>query len=277
MLPALMQATSRESLARLREALEQAARGQDAATVATEGDELGEVARVLSGEPGVRRALADPSASEDNRAALVRTLFGSRVSPGTLELLTTAVQSHWSSAGDLVDALTDAGHRAAFISAEKDGSFDTVEEEIFRFSRILDANGELEQRLSDQTAPLQSRRQLLDRLIGGKLSPISTRLLESVLANPRVRSMANSVEGLVDDAAARRRSAVAIVKAPMALSAAQEQRLTTALSRIYGREMSVSVDVDPAVMGGLRVQVGEDVIDGSVAGQLDAIQRRFAG
>lgn len=277
MLPALMQATSRESLARLREALEQAARGQDAATVATEGDELGEVARVLSGEPGVRRALADPSASEDNRAALVRTLFGSRVSPGTLELLTTAVQSHWSSAGDLVDALTDAGHRAAFISAEKDGSFDTVEEEIFRFSRILDANGELEQRLSDQTAPLQSRRQLLDRLIGGKLSPISTRLLESVLANPRVRSMANSVEGLVDDAAARRRRAVAIVKAPMALSAAQEQRLTTALSRIYGREMSVSVDVDPAVMGGLRVQVGEDVIDGSVAGQLDAIQRRFAG
>lgn len=277
MLPALMQATSRESLARLREALEQAARGQDAATVATEGDELGEVARVLSGEPGVRRALADPSASEDNRAALVRTLFGSRVSPGTLELLTTAVQSHWSSAGDLVDALTDAGHQAAFISAEKDGSFDTVEEEIFRFSRILDANGELEQRLSDQTAPLQSRRQLLDRLIGGKLSPISTRLLESVLANPRVRSMANSVEGLVDDAAARRRRAVAIVKAPMALSAAQEQRLTTALSRIYGREMSVSVDVDPAVMGGLRVQVGEDVIDGSVAGQLDAIQRRFAG
>ena len=277
MLPALMQATSRESLARLREALEQAARGQDAATVATEGDELGEVARVLSGEPGVRRALADPSASEDNRAALVRTLFGSRVSPGTLELLTTAVQSHWSSAGDLVDALTDAGHQAAFISAEKDGSFDTVEEEIFRFSRILDANGELEQRLSDQTAPLQSRRQLLDRLIGGKLSPISTRLLESVLANPRVRSMANSVEGLVDDAAARRRRAVVIVKAPMALSAAQEQRLTTALSRIYGREMSVSVDVDPAVMGGLRVQVGEDVIDGSVAGQLDAIQRRFAG
>lgn len=277
MLPALMRATSRESLARLREALEQAARGQDAATVATEGDELGEVARVLSGEPGVRRALADPSASEDNRAALVRTLFGSRVSPGTLELLTTAVQSHWSSAGDLVDALTDAGHQAAFISAEKDGSFDTVEEEIFRFSRILDANGELEQRLSDQTAPLQSRRQLLDRLIGGKLSPISTRLLESVLANPRVRSMANSVEGLVDDAAARRRRAVAIVKAPMALSAAQEQRLTTALSRIYGREMSVSVDVDPAVMGGLRVQVGEDVIDGSVAGQLDAIQRRFAG
>ena len=277
MLPALMQATSRESLARLREALEQAARGQDAATVATEGDELGEVARVLSGEPGVRRALADPSASEDNRAALVRTLFGSRVSPGTLELLTTAVQSHWSSAGDLVDALTDAGHQAAFISAEKDGSFDTVEEEIFRFSRILDANGELEQRLSDQTAPLQSRRQLLDRLIGGKLSPISTRLLESVLANPRVRSMANSVEGLVDDAAARRRRAVVIVKAPMALSAAQEQRLTTALSRIYGREMSVSVDVDPAVMGGLRVQVGVDVIDGSVAGQLDAIQRRFAG
>lgn len=277
MLPALMRATSRESLARLREALEQAARGQDAATVATEGDELGEVARVLSGEPGVRRALADPSASEDNRAALVRTLFGSRVSPGTLELLTTAVQSHWSSAGDLVDALTDAGHQAAFISAEKDGSFDTVEEEIFRFSRILDANGELEQRLSDQTAPLQSRRQLLDRLIGGKLSPISTRLLESVLANPRVRSMANSVEGLVDDAAARRRRAVAIVKAPMALSAAQEQRLTTALSRIYGREMSVSIDVDPAVMGGLRVQVGEDVIDGSVAGQLDAIQRRFAG
>ncbi|GAB3297805.1 F0F1 ATP synthase subunit delta [Epidermidibacterium keratini] len=277
MLPALMQATSRESLGSLRSSLEQAARSQDAPTVAAVGEQLSEVSRVLSQEPGVRRALADPSASEQNRAELVRRLFGSRVSPASLDLLSAAAQSQWSSAGDLVDALTDLGQQAAFISAEKDGSFNTVEEEIFRFSRILDANGELEQRLSDQTAPVAARRQLLDRLIGGKLSPISTRLLESVLANPRVRSIANSVEGLVDDAAARRRSAVAIVKSPMALSAAQEQRLTASLSRIYGREMSVSVDVDPSVMGGLRVQVGEDVIDGSVAGQLDAIQRRFAG
>lgn len=277
MLPALMQATSRESLARLRTQFEQATAGLDAAAANQAASDLTEIARLLGSEPALRRALADPSADERARAELAGRLFGSRVGEAARKVAVDASTFDWSTAGDLVDALTDVSHQAAFIGAEKDGSFGAVEEDIFRFSRTLDANGELEQALSDSSAPLERRQQLLGTLIDGKVNPVAGALLHSVLTNPRGRSMHNSVQGLVEDAAGRRRRSVAIVKSPTALTAAQEQRLTSTLSRIYGREISVSIDVDPNVLGGLRVQVGDDVIDGSIAGRIDDIQRRFAG
>lgn len=277
MLPALMQATSRESLGALREQLEQTAGGLDAEAAHQLSGDLRQLVGVLGSEPALRRALADPSASETARAELVGRLFGSRVGEPALGIAVSAAKSQWSTGGDVVDALGDLSHQAAFIGAEKDGSFAAVEEDVFRFGRALDANGELEQALSDGSAPLQKRQQLLSSLIDGKVSPVAAQLLHGVLANPRARSMHNSVQTLVEDAAGRRRRSVAIVKSPVPLTEQQEQRLTSALSRIYGREISVSVDVDKDVLGGLRVQVGDDVIDGSVAGRIDDIQRRFAG
>ncbi|WP_106849456.1 F0F1 ATP synthase subunit delta [Blastococcus sp. Marseille-P5729] len=277
MLPALMQATSRESLAGLREQLEQTAGGLQAAEAHALSSDLRAIVRVLAGEPALRRALADPSASETSRAELVGRLFAGQVGEPALGLTVTAAKSQWSTGGDVADALSDLSHQAAFIGAEKDGSFSSVEEDLFRFGRVLDANGELEQTLSDASAPLEKRQQLLGSLIDGKVNPLAGDLLHGILANPRAQSMHNSVQGLVEDAAGRRRRSVAIVKSPVALTDQQEQRLTAALSRIYGREISVSVDVDESVLGGLRVQVGDDVIDGSVAGRLDDIQRRFAG
>ncbi|WP_153502817.1 F0F1 ATP synthase subunit delta [Cumulibacter manganitolerans] len=272
-----MQATSRESLARLRDRLEQIAGGLDPQASLATSRELAAVAALLGKEPAVRRALSDPSASESSRTELAGRLFAHQVGETALGLVVAAATSAWSNAGDLVDGLTDLSHQAAFISAEQDGSFGSVEEEVFRFGRALDANGALEQALSDQSAPLENRQRLLGELIDGKAGPISAQLLHDVLANPRARSVYNSVQGLVEDAAARRRRSVAIVTSPIALSDDQERRLVASLSRIYGREISVSVDVDGSVLGGLRVQVGDDVIDGSVAGRLDDIQRRFAG
>lgn len=277
MQPALMQATSRETLTGLREQLEQTAGGLEAGATHALSKDLQGIAQVLAAEPALRRALADPSATENSRGELVARLFGNQVSAPALGLAVSAVKGQWSTAGDLVDALTDLSHQAAFIGAEQDGSFSTVEEELFRFGRTLDANGALEQALSDSAAPLEKREQLLGSLIDDKVGPLSAELLHGVLANPRARSMYNSVQGLIEDAAARRRRSVAVVKSPIALSDQQEQRLTASLSRIYGREIAVSVDVDPSLLGGLRVQVGDDVIDGSVAGRLDDIQRRFAG
>lgn len=277
MLPALMQATSRESLAGLRAQLEQTAGGLDATAAHTLADDLRAIVQVLAGEPALRRALTDPSASETSRGELVGRLFANQVGEPALGLAVAAAKAQWSTAGDIADALTDLWHQAAFIGAEKDGSFSSVEEDIFRFGRVLDANGELEQTLSDHSAPLEKRQQLLGSLIDGKVSPLAADLLHGILANPRAQSMHNSVQGLVEDAAGRRRRSVAIVKSPVPLSDEQEKRLTAALSRIYGREISVSVDVDSSILGGLRIQVGDDVIDGSVAGRLDEIQRRFAG
>ncbi|MFV0532392.1 MAG: F0F1 ATP synthase subunit delta [Cumulibacter sp.] len=276
MLPALMQATSRESLHGLRAQLDQSTATLEAQGAQALSGELAQVSDLLASEPGLRRALSDSSAQASSREQLATRLFGGQVSDSALELVKKATTQAWSKPGDLVDALTDLSHQAAFISAEKSGSFATVEEELFRFGRALDANGELEQTLSDASAPLAQRQQLLGALVKDA-NPITIGLLRSVLSNPRAASTYNSVQGLVEDAAGRRRRSVAVVTSPVVLTDEQERRLTSALSRIYGREVSVSIDVDPTILGGLRVQVGDDVIDGSIAGRLDDIQRRFAG
>lgn len=276
MLPALMQATSRETLHSLHATLDRVGSGLDAERAGVLSTELAEVAHLLDGEPALRRALADPSAEAQARESLARSLFGSRVSEATASVVVDAARAQWSTPGDLVDGINDLSHQAAFLQAEKDGSFATVEDELFRFGRVLDANGELEQTLSDVAAPVERKQQLMTGLVGGKVHPTTARLLSEIISTPRGQSVYNAVQTLVDDAAARRRRSVAVVKAPQPLTAEQESRLTGSLSRIYGREIAVSVDVDPTILGGLRVQVGDDVIDGSVSSRLNDIQRRFA-
>lgn len=277
MFPAMMQATSRDSLAALQSEVEQSLAPLDTSDAAQASRDLAQVSRLLVTEPAARRALTDPSAQADSRTRLAERLFGGRIGAAARDQVVRAANADWSTTGDLVDAINDVSQLAAFIAAEKDGSFGAVEEDLFRFGRVLDANGELEQALSDRSAPLERRDQLLGGLIDGKISPIAADLLHDVLANPRGTSMFSGVQRLVEAAAARRRRSVAVVKSPVSLTGAQEERLASSLARIYGREIAVSVDVDPAVQGGLRVQVGDDVIDGSVAGRIDDIQRRFAG
>lgn len=277
MLPAMMQATSRDSLAALRTDVEQTLAPLDTSGATQASSDLAQVVRLLVSEPATRRALTDPSAEASGRAQLAERLFGGRVSTAARDLVVATARADWSTTGDLVDAINDLSQLAAFIGAEKDGSFAAVEEDLFRFGRVLDSDGELEQVLSDGGAPLDRRDQLLGGLVDRKVSPIAGDLLHGVLANPREKSMYDGVQGLVEAAAKRRRRSVAVVKSPVALTEQQEQRLTSSLSRIYGRDIAVSVDVDPAVQGGLRVQVGDDVIDGSIAGRIDDIQRRFAG
>jgi F-type H+-transporting ATPase subunit delta len=63
----------------------------------------------------------------------------------------------------------------------------------------------------------------------------------------------------------------------VALTPAQEQRLGDVLARIYGRTVGLQVTVDPDILGGLVVQVGDEVIDGSIAHRLEVAERRLAG
>jgi F-type H+-transporting ATPase subunit delta len=290
MQPALMQATSRESLRDLRAQLDRLIDGlgsriwplPDSETRKIRrtydlADETFAVAALLDGEPGLRRALADPSSEAGAREKLIRRILKGKVSDPTLDLAATTVSLRWSSPGDIVDALIDAGRQTAFAAAEEENKLDTVEDELFRFGRILEANGELNQRLSDVSTPGEQKLSLVNDLVGQKVDPLTLRLLQQAVATPRGESAYDGVSELSDLAARRRQRSVAIVKSPVELTAQQEERLAAALGRIYGRQISVAVDVDPDVLGGLSVQVGDEVIDGTVAHRLDEVRRRFAG
>jgi F-type H+-transporting ATPase subunit delta len=263
-----MQPASRTALASVRERLEDRISDASAEDTQRLGEELGAVAAALAKEPVVRRHLADSSTPAQTRTRMVDALFGDKVSAGTLETLHDVASARWSRPLDLVDAVQELSRLALLTLAEHDGSLSEVEDELFRFGRILDAQPDLERLLSDENVPAQRRIELLHTVLADRVRPVTRLLLEQAVRAPRKRPLDEIVEELVERAAAQRERSVAHVSAGGPLSEQQEQRLLDMLGRIYQRPISLKVDLDPDLIGGLVIRVGDEVIDGSVATRL---------
>jgi F-type H+-transporting ATPase subunit delta len=271
----LLQAASRESLADLSARLDVFVDQVGAADLERLGNELFAVTELLAGQKALRRQLADPSVPGSARTGLAEQLLGSRIQRPTLEAVTAAVAARWSRSIDLVDGLELLARNALLGSAEKTGRLDEVEDELFRFGRILDREPRLAGLLADTDAPADGRTALLDQVLGGKVAGVSATLLRQAVRLPRGRHLDDVAEELAELAAARRQRSIARVTTPVALTDAQEDRLRDSLSRLYGRPISVQIELDEALLGGLVVRVGGDVIDGSVAGRLEAARRQL--
>jgi F-type H+-transporting ATPase subunit delta len=271
----VLQAASRESLVDLNARLDVFVDQVGSRELARLGDELFAVTRLLDGERRLRRHLADPAVPASTRTGLVERLVGNQLERPTLEAVAAAVTARWSRPMDLVDGLETMARNALLGSAEKDGKLDDVEDELFRFGRILDREPELAALLADVGTPAEGRIALLDRLIDGKVGSATAALLRQSVRLPRGRHLDTVAEELAELAADRRQRSIARVATPVRLSTQQEDRLRDTLSRLYGRPMSLQVELDEALLGGLVVRVGGEVIDGSVAGRLEAARRRL--
>ncbi|MEU6063624.1 MULTISPECIES: F0F1 ATP synthase subunit delta [Streptomyces] len=270
-----MNGASREALAAARERI-------DALTDTTSvdatrlADELAAVTALLDREASLRRVLTDPAQAGEAKAELVRRLIGGQVSGETADLVSGMVRSRWSQPRDLVDALEVLADVADLTAAEKANTLDDVEDELFRFGRIISSNTELRAALTDRKAGTPAKVELLHRLLGGRAKPATERLVTRLVTAPRGRSLEAGLESLSKLAAERRDRMVAVVTSAVPLSDTQKQRLGAALAKLYGRKMHLNLDVDPEVVGGIRVQVGDEVINGSLADRLEDAARRMA-
>jgi len=269
----VLQAASREAMAAADARLDAYADSAQGSDLQRLGDELFAITRLLVEQRSLRRLLADPSSPEAARGSLVERLLGQQLAAPTVDVAKELVAARWSRPGDLVSAFESIARQAVLAVAEKDGSLDDVEDELFRFGRVVDREPELGSLLSDTTTPADGRVALLDRLVGSKASPVTVALLHHSVRLPRSRHLDVVCEELAELAAARRDRSVARVATPVALSPEQEQKLTDSLTRLYGRPISLQVELDPRLLGGLVVQVGGEVIDGSVASKLAAARR----
>jgi F-type H+-transporting ATPase subunit delta len=290
-----MEASSREALAIARERLAEQTHGAsgllDKAREkltgqprGASGDELLElagelfaVARLLDEQPALRRALSDPSVKPQERAGLARQLFGSRLSATAVDLVETVARQRWSRPFDLVEATETLATEASLDAADARGELDSVEDELFRFGRIVGGDADLSRILGDRSAPVEGKKALLRRLLADRVSPVTEQLLTNVLTVGRVPNAEVAVERLSDVASRRRGRSVATVTTAVPLTDAQEERLAGILTRLYGRPVGLQTTVDPDVLGGLVIQVGDEVIDGSIAQRLETARRRLAG
>jgi F-type H+-transporting ATPase subunit delta len=270
-----MQGVSRESFAAGQERLELLlAAAADAPAV---GEDLFGVTDLLAANPSVRRALTDPSRDGEAKAQFVTRLLGGKIGGPTIDLLSGLVRGRWSRAGDLTDAVEHLAVTSVLAGAERAGRLDSVEDELFRFARTIAGDQGLRDAFSARTEGVDRKAQLVQALLGGKASPETVRLAVQAAVSPRGLRTEQALESFVEAAAQRRQQLVAHVVAALPLTEAQRARLATVLQRQYGRAIRLNLDVDPDVVGGIRVEVGGEVVDGTVSARLDEARRRLAG
>jgi F-type H+-transporting ATPase subunit delta len=234
------------------------------------------VAAVLRGEPSLRRVLTDVSIGSDAKSGLVRQVFGSSLSPDALDLVAEAAGQRWASVRDLGDTLEHLAVVAVVRGAESDGEADAVEDQLFVVERLVADNPELRDGLSDPARSVEDKQQLLRGLLEGKVVRGTLQLVEQAVTGT-YRTVGLAIEAYQAIAAAERDRVVALVRSARPLSETESERLKAALARQYSRQVDLNVLVDPGVLGGIRVEIGDDVIDGTVASRLDAARRQLAG
>jgi F-type H+-transporting ATPase subunit delta len=161
---------------------------------------------------------------------------------------------------------------ALFEVARAEGHLQDVEDELFRFARVLEGSDELRATLTDAAIPVERRQGIVEDLLGPRASPTTTALVSFVVASGRGRDLPAIVERLVARAAEERQHAVAEVRSAIPLDDDQRRRLEQALSKSLGKQVEVKVVVDPSVMGGLVTRVGDTVIDGTIRHRLDKLR-----
>jgi F-type H+-transporting ATPase subunit delta len=267
-----MQAGSEKALATVIEATTFAL---DAGADGTElGDDLFAMALTLDVRHGMRRALTEPAVPADAKSTLVHTLVKGRISDPAFEVVNTAVRSRWSKGRDLADSLERASVTAHVAKADQDGHLDDLEDNLFRFDRIVESEPELREVLSEQEGSLEGKRKLLHTLLDGKVGAPTERVLGQAVAGRR-RALGTTLAMYQKIAAARRDRLVATVWTASPLSDDHRGRLTAALARQYSHEIHLNVIVDPEVLGGVRVAIGDEIIDSTIETRLAQAHRRL--
>ncbi len=271
-----MRGTSRVSLAALSDQL--AAADITSATVAARlGNELFAVVGLLDREHALRRALADPGKPAPEKGAVASALIHGKVTARTEALVVAAAEAHWASPGEMVDAIEELAVSALVLAADLADGLDDVEDELFRFSRVVSAQPDLRAALADPGLPADRKRDLLSALLSGKVSAVTFDLVTQVVAHPRGRPLSLALEMCADIAARRRQQLIAVVHTAVELSAGQRRRLAEALSESYGHKIHLNVVLDPSVVGGMSIQIGDELIDGTAASRLAEVRRKLAG
>ena len=263
-----MGSATREALARSVSALADLGSKADLATA----EDLFAAGRVVADSAQLRAVLSDPTADPEGKAALVKRVFSSLSEPA-VTLLGVIVAQRWSSHDDLLGAIEEVGIRA--IAASAAPSVDIVAE-LFTFGGAVTSDAQLELALRSKLAGTDSKVALVERLLDGRASKETLAIVRQLVEQPRGRSVRESIRSAARIVAAQEGQTIATVYAATTLPIAQAERLRSVLSATYG-DLRINQVVDPSIIGGLRVQIGDDVIDGSIASRLAELRLQLAG
>ncbi len=242
--------------------------GVDLAT----GEQLLAAARTIGSSRQLLAALTDSSSDDSAKASLIDALFAP-LQPRVRTLLGGMVASRWSSGDDLLAGIEEIGIRAVASSAPAGSA---VESELFAFGRAVTSDAELELAIGSKRGAPGGKRELVESLLASA-SAQSRAIAGHVVQQPRGRRIGELVRSAVTTVADTAGKGVATVTVARPLTAEQRAAIAQTIARRYGRDHALDEVVDPAVIGGVRVQVGDEVVDGSIAARLTELKLRLAG
>lgn len=232
---------------------------------------------VLDDNAALRRALTDPSRSGDDKAALATSVFAQTADSDVIDLISGMVRARWSRERDLPTALERTGLETLLAHAQKQKKLERMTRELFDFSRLLERERDLRTALTSKDATVERRQALLHDVVGSDFLPETVAVLDRTVSSPRYTSIVAALKTVAEYAAERVGQRIAIVTAAVPLNSEQVTRLESALTVRYGIPVRANVVVEPGVVGGIRVAVGNDLVDHTIATRIERLRRDIAG
>ena len=232
------------------------------------------VVDALEASPTLRRAVTDPGTPESARRALVHGLLDGKVDKAVVDLVAEAATLRWAGGRTFAAALERQAVRGQLVAADRRSDLEDTEDQLFRFARFVESDPELRNVLADRAIDRSRRQELVGELLGGRATD-STIVLAKRAVAARERTFAQTMEGYVTLAAAQKNRVVATVRVAKPLTSDQRDRLHAALTKQIGRDVAIQEVIDPDILGGVRVELGDEVFEGTVVDRLEAARRLF--
>ena len=257
---------SRDSLApKLRDS------GEDAWRI---GNELFTITSALDHNIQLERALTDPSRPVEDKVAVVKTLIGDQAHPLVMEIMSDLVSRRWSRVSDIANAVEDFGVDGMMYYADYTNTTLQVSIELAELHSALLNLPVVRTKLYDATVSSEARVKLLYSLIGdADFTKVTKRLAEHATCNLRNRRYLQTIQWLINKFSRHMGESMVTVTTATPLSKEQVEKLIAIYSAKTGHPVHINSVVDPTVMGGMRIQVGDEVTDNTVVAQLQHLQR----
>ena len=239
-------------------------------------EELFSMGVAIASSVQLRNLLSDPSGEAKSKAGALKAVFGKAYSKESLAFAQKLSELRWSKGGDLVSAFEQLAVYAVAAIAAGSKKLEVLEDELFAVRQAIETDHELQQAFSSRQHTADSKVSLAEAITKGKVDATTALLVRFAVLGARHRRLSLVLEGFGKQVSAYAERLVATVTVAAALDAKQLERLEKALAKTYGQALNLNVEIDPSLLGGVKVQVSGEIIDGSIATRLNQARMQLA-